>query len=55
MIRLILRLLTLKRVTEEETPVAAAGSPYDTSFNFGFDFGPSEEISTIAPEECHGR
>jgi DNA helicase-2/ATP-dependent DNA helicase PcrA len=23
---------------------------YDTSFNFGFDFGPTEEISTIAPE-----
>ncbi|HEY4357013.1 MAG TPA: UvrD-helicase domain-containing protein [Acidobacteriaceae bacterium] len=27
-----------------------AGSEFDTSFNFGFDFGPSEEISTIAPE-----
>jgi DNA helicase-2/ATP-dependent DNA helicase PcrA len=25
-------------------------TPFDTSFNFGFDFGPSEEISTIAPE-----
>ncbi|HZQ44313.1 MAG TPA: UvrD-helicase domain-containing protein [Acidobacteriaceae bacterium] len=25
-------------------------SDFDTSFNFGFDFGPSEEISTIAPE-----
>jgi DNA helicase-2/ATP-dependent DNA helicase PcrA len=23
---------------------------FDTSFNFGFDFGPSEEISTLAPE-----
>ena len=23
---------------------------FDTSFNFNFDFGPSEEISTIAPE-----
>ncbi len=33
-------------------PIVAndAGSPYDTSFNFGFDFGPSEEISTIAAE-----
>ncbi len=28
----------------------AAGSSFDTSFNFGFDFGPSEEISTIAAE-----
>ena len=27
-----------------------ASSDFDTSFNFGFDFGPSEEISTIAPE-----
>ena len=27
-----------------------AGTPFDTSFNFGFDFGPSEEISTLAPE-----
>ena len=25
---------------------------YDTSFNFGFDFGPSEEFSTIAPENA---
>jgi len=25
---------------------------FDTSFNFGFDFGPSEEISTIAPENA---
>ncbi len=24
--------------------------PFDTSFNFGFDFGPTEEISTIAAE-----
>ena len=29
-----------------------AGSDFDTSFNFGFDFGPSEEISTIAPENA---
>jgi len=27
-----------------------ANSAFDTSFNFDFDFGPSEEISTIAPE-----
>jgi DNA helicase-2/ATP-dependent DNA helicase PcrA len=27
-------------------------SDFDTSFNFGFDFGPSEEISTIAPENA---
>jgi len=31
-----------------------ANSPFDTSFNFGFDFGPSEEISTIAPENSAG-
>ncbi len=40
--------------TEETTApgVAAndANTSFDTSFNFGFDFGPSEEISTIAPE-----
>jgi DNA helicase-2/ATP-dependent DNA helicase PcrA len=51
---------------EEEVPVAAsvedtgADTSFDTSFNFGFDFGPSEELSTIAPEnsadsdEAHG-
>ncbi len=27
-----------------------AQTSFDTSFNFGFDFGPSEEISTIAAE-----
>jgi DNA helicase-2/ATP-dependent DNA helicase PcrA len=41
---------------EEETPetVAAndANTSFDTSFNFDFDFGPSEEISTIAPENA---
>ncbi|SDF53186.1 ATP-dependent helicase [Terriglobus roseus] len=26
---------------------------FDTSFNFGFDFGPTEERSTIAPENAH--
>ncbi|QHN05335.1 AAA family ATPase [Granulicella sp. WH15] len=40
--------------TEEDTnsTIAAndADTSFDTSFNFGFDFGPSEEISTVAPE-----
>jgi DNA helicase-2/ATP-dependent DNA helicase PcrA len=40
----------------EATPptIAAndANTSFDTSFNFGFDFGPSEEISTIAPENA---
>ena len=31
---------------------AEADTSFDTSFNFGFDFGPSEEISTIAPENA---
>jgi DNA helicase-2/ATP-dependent DNA helicase PcrA len=52
---------------EEEIDAAAAevedtgaNTTFDTSFNFGFDFGPSEEISTIAPvnaadsDEAHG-
>jgi DNA helicase-2/ATP-dependent DNA helicase PcrA len=39
----------------EETPAPTvapndANTSFDTSFNFGFDFGPSEEISTVAPE-----
>ncbi len=29
-----------------------ADTSFDTSFNFGFDFGPSEEISTITPENA---
>ncbi|MGH9597981.1 MAG: ATP-dependent helicase, partial [Edaphobacter sp.] len=29
-----------------------ANTSFDTSFNFGFDFGPSEEMSTIAPENA---
>ncbi len=41
---------------EETAPAPAftndANSDFDTSFNFGFDFGPSEEISTIAPENA---
>jgi len=42
----------------EEEPAAPtviandANTSFDTSFNFGFDFGPSEEISTIAPENA---
>jgi DNA helicase-2/ATP-dependent DNA helicase PcrA len=42
---------------EEDT---GANTSFDTSFNFGFDFGPSEEMSTLAPEnstdsdEAHG-
>ena len=36
--------------TESVTEAAVADTPFDTSFNFGFDFGPTEEISTIAPE-----
>jgi len=40
----------------EDTPptIAAndANTSFDTSFNFDFDFGPSEEISTIAPENA---
>ncbi len=34
----------------EEEPATARDTSFDTSFNFGFDFGPTEEISTIAPE-----
>ena len=34
---------------EEDT---GADTSFDTSFNFGFDFGPSEEISTLAPENA---
>jgi DNA helicase-2/ATP-dependent DNA helicase PcrA len=43
---------------EDEIAVSAepedtgADTSFDTSFNFGFDFGPSEEVSTIAPENA---
>jgi DNA helicase-2/ATP-dependent DNA helicase PcrA len=42
---------------EDEAPLEtgadeAADTSFDTSFNFGFDFGPSEEISTLAPENA---
>jgi DNA helicase-2/ATP-dependent DNA helicase PcrA len=30
----------------------SADTSFDTSFNFGFDFGPTEEISTLAPENA---
>jgi DNA helicase II / ATP-dependent DNA helicase PcrA len=39
---------------DEQTPLSItandANTTFDTSFNFDFDFGPTEEISTIAPE-----
>ena len=46
------------RTAEDESPRQSeredtgADTSFDTSFNFGFDFGPSEEISTIAPENA---
>src|SRR3984957_10665684 len=36
--------------SEPEPEDAPSNGSFDTSFNFGFDFGPSEEISTIAAE-----
>jgi DNA helicase-2/ATP-dependent DNA helicase PcrA len=33
-------------------PGTDADTSFDTSFNFGFDFGPSEEISTLTPENA---
>ena len=42
-------------VEADETEAEPATEPditFDTSFNFGFDFGPSEEISTITPENA---
>ncbi|AFL87168.1 DNA/RNA helicase, superfamily I [Terriglobus roseus DSM 18391] len=44
---------TAEFVGEEENASASDANEdtsFDTSFNFGFDFGPSEERSTIAPE-----
>src|SRR5579862_2454550 len=46
--------------TAAEDEDTGADTSFDTSFNFGFDFGPSEEFSTLAPEnavdsdEAHG-
>jgi DNA helicase-2/ATP-dependent DNA helicase PcrA len=37
---------------EEERVEGPQQASFDTSFNFGFDFGPSEEISTIAAENA---
>ena len=37
---------------DEGTEAAPLDTSFDTSFNFGFDFGPSEEISTLAPENA---
>ncbi len=41
--------------TEENASSSDANedTSFDTSFNFGFDFGPSEERSTLAPENAH--
>ncbi len=43
-------------VTEDaipgESPDHRSVSAFDTSFNFGFDFGPSEEISTLSSENA---
>src|SRR3984957_14653857 len=36
----------------EDAEDPGAHTNFDTSFNFGFDFGPSEEISTIAAENA---
>jgi DNA helicase-2/ATP-dependent DNA helicase PcrA len=41
---------------DDSTPLTIAANDanttFDTSFNFDFDFGPSEEISTLAPENA---
>ena len=41
--------------TEENASTSDANedTSFDTSFNFGFDFSPSEERSTLAPENAH--
>jgi DNA helicase-2/ATP-dependent DNA helicase PcrA len=38
--------------TPEEPAAEPQQGTFDTSFNFGFDFGPTEEISTIAAENA---
>jgi DNA helicase-2/ATP-dependent DNA helicase PcrA len=38
--------------SDEDLAVTEPDTSFDTSFNFGFDFGPTEEISTIAPENA---
>ncbi len=44
-------LFATETVTDPEEDTGA-GTSFDTSFNFGFDFGPSEEMSTLAPENA---
>lgn len=39
-----------EEVAESIEAIAGENEEFDTSFNFAFDFGPSEEISTIAAE-----
>ena len=39
-------------VAEETIAPNDVDTSFDTSFNYGFDFGPSEEISTLAPENA---
>jgi DNA helicase-2/ATP-dependent DNA helicase PcrA len=39
-------------VTDATPAAPEPDASFDTSFNFGFDFGPSEEISTIAAENA---
>jgi DNA helicase-2/ATP-dependent DNA helicase PcrA len=39
-------------VTDESAVTPEPDTSFDTSFNFGFDFGPTEELSTIAPENA---
>jgi DNA helicase-2/ATP-dependent DNA helicase PcrA len=41
---------TEEATTFPPTEGTGAQTSFDTSFNFGFDFGPSEEVSTIAAE-----
>jgi len=41
---------TAEEGNEEVVAGERTENPFDTSFNFGFDFGPTEEFSTIAPE-----
>lgn len=44
-----------EEIVAEGTPqIAEDHEEFDTSFNFAFDFGPSEEISTIAAENSQG-
>ena len=40
-------------VTVEASEPAEEEERFDTTFNFAFDFGPSEEASAIAPENAH--